>query len=339
MKFFFLCLLLCCSIVLNAADDFSVKVEVPIKQISIQDKLIVNLDFVFPAGYEVDIDALQQNIERSSNFYGHPLAMDSLNVSPIQTTSSTLTQQIQMTLQPLQLGTHPVAFYEIAFLPQDKKNKKEIITSDIFYVDVLPIQTASEFEGRLMPLLTFSKTLPVELDRTNLELMEGQRILHITEEIDEEQMAAKRFPWIPIFSLFLIGLILWIFIRVPHIKAPLTPEQISQLAKQKALSDLKQLKSQDLPAKGFFEEFYVQLTEPVRAYIEKRYQVPTSTRTTPEFLSETAQNPHIPGATRQQLGQFLSQADKVKFGLYRPSLEECHRAEDLAIQFIESDKL
>lgn len=326
--------------ILGAAEKgFDVNIHVEDAQISINQLLQVNLDLTFPIGYEVDIEALQENINRSSNFYEHPFSVASINVKPIQTVSDQqASQQINMDLQPLQIGKVWLAFYDIVFLPTDKKNKQESIVGGIYPIEVLPMQITSQDEGHLAPLLTFAKTLPAEFDSVNLELLESPKALADQERIDQEQMKSKSFPWIPLLAILLICLIFLIFLKGSQMKATLTPEQLTLLAKKEALDQLDQLKHQNLPAKGFFEDFYVQLTNPVRSYIEKKYHLPVSTRTTSEFLSETAQSTIIPSETRKTLGQFLYQADKVKFGLYKPSPEECDQAEKLAIQFIQQDK-
>ncbi len=135
----------------------------------------------------------------------------------------------------------------------------------------------------------------------------------------------------------LIPSIFWVFLKHPSAKPPLTSKAIALQAKKEALHQLKLLSNKNLPEKGFFDEFYVDLTTPVRAYLERRYNIPVSSRTTPEFLAEAAQDPAFPSALREQLKLFLDQADQVKFGRYRPTVVECETAQKLAIKFIEAD--
>ena len=336
MKGVFICLL-CWIGLLHAEEGFQAKIIPSAQQILIKDLLNVDIDLTFPTGYEVDVDGLQKNIARSSNFYGSAFTISALNVGPVQQKGDQLSQQIRFTLQPKQIGRASLSFYEIPFIPADKKNKKEILTGDIFSIEVLPIKADPQFEGQLAPLLSFAKTLPIELDQKTIDLIEGKNAMARERKIDQEQMDKKRLPWISTLTILLIGFFCWVFLRQAIRKVPLTHEQIIQLARQQALHEIEALKAKNLPAQGFFDQFYVELTNPIRSYIEKKYQIPLPNRTTPEFLAEAVQYPDLSPQTKKQLGQFLIQADKVKFGLYKPSIEECENAQKMAIKFIETD--
>lgn len=325
--------------ILNAEEaGFNVKTTPSASEISIKDTLEVALDLTYPEGYEVDLERLRENVLRSSSFYEHPFSITDLKEDhPQENADGTFSQHISMTLQPLRLGQVFLTFYDISFIPKDKKNKIQKVISDIFPIHVLAVEAPLGFQARLAPLLTFSKTFPLELDEENRNLLiENPQLQKKEEQFNEEQMNSKRLPWIEIGSVLLIVLISWIFYRHPHVKPPLTSAQMAQAARQKALADLAKLKSKNLPEKGFFDEFYVELTNLVRAYIEQKYPIPASTSTTPEFLAEVAHNSAFSQETRQLLSQFLMQADKVKFGQYHPSVEECHRAQELALQFIQT---
>ncbi len=319
---------------------FDVKITPAVSEISIKDVLEVTLDFTFPDDYQVDLSTLQQNIIRSSNFYEHPFAIANMQVDPpVKNEDGSLSQHVIMKLQPLREGDVNLTFYDIPFLPKDKLQKPHKVISPIFPIHVLAFETPTHFQGRLEPLLTFSKTFPLELDEKNQSHQWGDPAAQKMEQRQNAyQMNIKQLPWIEAGSLLLMVLLFWIFLKNPPHKPALTPEQIAQAAKAQALIDLENLKEQQLPEKGFFNEYYVQLTQPVRAYIEQKYNVIASTQTTPEFLSSMAKNSAFPDKTRQQLGQFLSQADKVKFGNYKPSMEECDHAQALAVQFIKFDK-
>lgn len=326
--------------VLRADDtDFAVKITPSVSQISIKDILEVSLDLTFPEGYHVDMETLRQNVLRSSSFYEHPFAIADMKIdNPQKNADGTYSQHILIALQPLRLGNVPLTFYDISFVPQDKKNKMHKLISNIFPIDILSIEAPLQFHGRLAPLLTFSKTFPLGLNEQNQNsLIEDPQVQKRQEQANVIQMNKKRLPWVEIGCVLLIILVFWIFLKHPHVKPPLTAEQLAQAAKAAALADLEQLKAKNLPEKEFFDEFYVELTNPVRAYIEKRYHVAAPTSTTSEFLAETARNPAFPIQTRQQLGQFLSEADKVKFGRYHPSVEECDHAQKLAVNFIKSE--
>lgn len=325
-------LLFFAAIVNSEGSEFTVRITPSASEISIKDTLTVQLDFTYPEGYQLDLDAIRHNILRDSSFYDHPFSL--VDLTP-QTKDGTKTEHIVVTLQPLRIGHVFLTFYDIPFISKDKTHK---VISEIFPIQVLPIQAPPQFQGVLEPLLTFSKTFPYELDEHNQNnLIKDSEIQNRENLLNEQYMKNKRFPWIKITCVLLIVFAFWIFHKYPYVKPPLTPEQIAKEAQQKALLDLQQLRSKNLPEKGFFDQFYVELTNPVRAYIERKYHLPASTSTTPEFLAEAAKNPAFSSQIRKELSEFLIQADKVKFGRYHPSIEESNHALEVATQLIKSE--
>lgn len=341
MRYIFLGLLFFATILKADEAGFDVAITPSASRISIKDTLEVVLNLTFPSGYQVDVEALRQNVMRNSSFYENSFSIADMKITSSQKNDEgTISQQIEIVLQPLRIGQVFLTFYDISFVPQDKKNKTHKFISPIFPIHILPVAAPEQFQGRLESLLTFSKNFPLELDEQNQKyLIEDSQVQKREEKINEEQMNAKRLPWIQVGSALLIIFIIWLFIKYPPVKPSLTPEQIAQAAKKRALTNLEKLKVKNLPEKGFFDEFYVELTQPVRAYIEKRYHVAAPTSTTSEFLADTVHNPAFPEQTRKLLAQFLYQADKVKFGRYKPSIQESRQALEQAIQFIKSDKL
>lgn len=83
------------------------------------------------------------------------------------------------------------------------------------------------------------------------------------------------------------------------------------------------------------EQGYIALTDLVRGYLEERYGIPVSTRTTPEFLAEVngADSP-LPRPERPFLREFLEAADKVKFAALTPDIELLDGAIDSAVRLV-----
>jgi len=83
------------------------------------------------------------------------------------------------------------------------------------------------------------------------------------------------------------------------------------------------------------EQGYIKLTDLVRGYLEERYGIPVSTRTTPEFLAEVngADSP-LPRPERPFLREFLEAADKVKFAALTPDTELLDGAIDSAVRLV-----
>ena len=83
--------------------------------------------------------------------------------------------------------------------------------------------------------------------------------------------------------------------------------------RQRALRELDALLGRDLPGKGRFKDYYVELTMVVRRYVERRYAIRAPKLTTGEFLAAAGADPAFPRPSVAPLGAFLEAADLVKF--------------------------
>lgn len=102
------------------------------------------------------------------------------------------------------------------------------------------------------------------------------------------------------------------------------------LAHEWAIRELDALERQNLPESGQPHPFWVRLSDIVRHYVERRFDLHAPERTTAEFLAEAQSNAALSDGHRQILAQFLRTADMVKFAGVRPAVEECHSALDTA---------
>ena len=82
---------------------------------------------------------------------------------------------------------------------------------------------------------------------------------------------------------------------------------------ERALYELDKLLKKGLPGRGFYKDFYVELTMVVRRYIERRYGVRAPNLTTDEFLRAAGADPAFPQTSIAELKAFLESADLVKF--------------------------
>ena len=116
--------------------------------------------------------------------------------------------------------------------------------------------------------------------------------------------------------------------RRQRIIAPQPPHEV-------ALAALIQLRVRRLIEEGRFEEYYVQLSAIVRRYVEERFRLRAPEMTTEEFLLAMSSDGRLAPPHRRLLGDFLSQADLVKFARHLPTLEDSENAYVAARRFIE----
>lgn len=79
---------------------------------------------------------------------------------------------------------------------------------------------------------------------------------------------------------------------------------------ERAWAELERLLKAELPAKGRFKDFYVELTLVVRRYIQRKYGVKAPHLTTQEFLAAAE---GVCDRAAAELKDFLESADMVKF--------------------------
>jgi len=124
-------------------------------------------------------------------------------------------------------------------------------------------------------------------------------------------------------ALLILFLVWWLKRRKPVVAIPVIPP-LSPL--EIALAALQKLKDANLPV----ENFYTQLSDIVRQFIEGRYGLRAPERTTEEFLAEA----RLPEQYMALLQTFLQEADLVKFARHRPSVEDMARALAAAEKFV-----
>jgi hypothetical protein len=112
------------------------------------------------------------------------------------------------------------------------------------------------------------------------------------------------------------------------------PEPPAEPADTWALGRINALLAERLVEQGRVQAFYFGLTDIVRAFIERRYQLAAPDRTTAEFIDEARRHPELGEDTARLLGNLLKSADMVKFAGDRPLAQDCDRAVDTIRRFV-----
>ncbi len=82
---------------------------------------------------------------------------------------------------------------------------------------------------------------------------------------------------------------------------------------ERAIAELQRLLGRNLPGRGLFKDFYIELTLVVRRYIERSHGIRAPEQTTQEFLAAAASQASFTPEVLAQLRTFLESADLVKF--------------------------
>jgi len=106
-------------------------------------------------------------------------------------------------------------------------------------------------------------------------------------------------------------------------------------ADQIALEALVALKAKNLPGLGKSKEYYFELSDIARRYIEDRFSLKAPEMTTEEFLSSLRIQAAFSGAHKNLLKEFLTLCDIVKFAKYGPSPKEIDESFNAAVKLVE----
>lgn len=106
---------------------------------------------------------------------------------------------------------------------------------------------------------------------------------------------------------------------------------------ERALYELDKLLRKGLPGRGFYKDFYVELTMVVRRYIERQYGVRAPNLTTDEFLRAAGANAEFTQTSVAELKAFLESADLVKFAGLEATPEMADGATGKARNYLTAD--
>ena len=101
-----------------------------------------------------------------------------------------------------------------------------------------------------------------------------------------------------------------------------------------ALAALARLDALRLPEAGRFDVFYVELSAIVRRYLEDRFAVHAPEMTTEEFLTAASRDSRLAAPQKRLLGDFLAEADLVKFARHVPTVAASAAAFEAARRFV-----
>ena len=149
-------------------------------------------------------------------------------------------------------------------------------------------------------------------------------------------------PLVLIIAWFIIGLIvgaIWWYKHRP-VKGEVVVEKPKEIIPIHtiALNQLAALRDRKLWQNAMVKEYYIEMTDILRDYVEKRYGIKTHEKTTDEIF-DALRYAEIAGDNRAMLRQVLVLADLVKFAKEQPSAAENDMSMDNAMSFVKRTHL
>ncbi len=125
------------------------------------------------------------------------------------------------------------------------------------------------------------------------------------------------YSGIGLLLLIIVVLLLWYGYR----RKTETSEPVDlRPAWEIAFENLAMLRQKNLPHDGHYKQFYIELTEIIRSYYEKMYQIKVMDMTTEEFLTAFREL-ELPNGHYERTAKFFAHADLVKFAKHVPDVE------------------
>jgi hypothetical protein len=211
-------------------------------------------------------------------------------------------------LEPFLSGTFPIpAFtFEFSDVNNPEENKHELTTEPI------DIEVASLLGE----------------EKADLKIADIEGVVEIP--------AKASFLWLWLFLIIIIVVgIAWFFLRRKKTEEII---RIFMPAHEIAYNKLRALVKRDLVKAGKIKEFYENISDILRHYIEHRFNLRAPERTTEEFLSELTTANILSEPDQNNLAEFLNHCDLVKFAKYDPTNEQIQKTFDLVKNFIETTK-
>jgi hypothetical protein len=270
--------------------------------ILIGDQVNLNLNFSFPSGTQVVWPSIKDTILGN---------IQVISRTKVDTSWSADKKNLQLR-QELRLTCFDSGFYTIPPIR--------------FYYRNLP-DTTIRFEQTEIQILTVH-TLAID---TTLAIKPIKGPVKIPFSILEY------LPWIIAGLLFLAIAGFLIYYLIKRKKGEpifLLRPSVKYQPHEWALMELEKLRKKKLWQAGKMKEYYTELTDILRKYIEDRFRLMAMESTTGEILEDLEEKIGIQKEFRTTLGKILSMADLVKFAKYMPLPEDHEQSMEDAVDFI-----
>jgi hypothetical protein len=146
-----------------------------------------------------------------------------------------------------------------------------------------------------------------------------------------------------ILGVILIGAIIFLILysikrrknNKPIFARPQKPKEPAHII---AIRELDRIKETKIWQKGKSKQYYSEVTEALRVYIEDRFEIPAMEQTSDETIDSFSMNKNLSDKLFTNLSQTLKLADLVKFAKYKPLPDDDSLALTNAYIFVNNTK-
>lgn len=184
------------------------------------------------------------------------------------------------------------------------------------------------------PFLVAVQTIDID---TNSQYYDIKNVA--SADISFVEIIKEYWPWAA-GLVALLAIITYIVFRVSKKREEVVVEKPKPiiLAHIIALNRLEELKTQQLWQEGKVKEYYSELTEILRWFIEQRFDVPALEQTTEEIMQSLRHLPGLESDSKENVHRLLYLADLVKFAKQKPVGSENDLHFEMVKSFVENHK-
>ncbi len=273
-------------------------------ELTIADRLRVELETVSAPEWDIEFPVLGDELEA--------FAVSDYGASGPEAIEGNLMRRVKWyVLEPFLSGEYEIPELEIAFFQAGEDKKHSLLTD------------------------------PVKVKVVSLMGEDRDKLKDIHPIKDVVSLPPPSRAWIAITGVVLMALACLLAAGAKMLKRRGGTTALAVApppAHETAYRRLKELVDRDLIAQGKIDEFYVELSDIIRRYIEDRFGLHAPDMTTEEFLAEVSSGETLKRKDAGLLDEFLAHCDLVKFAKHRPTDEEIRKAFDSAKAFIGGTK-
>ena len=190
--------------------------------------------------------------------------------------------------------------------------------------------------------ILLAETEPLLLNVHTIAVDTTLAIKDIKDPLSAPLTIGEIIPYI-IIAILVFGLVTGIIFLIRYIRNRKKPKPITK-PKSKipahilALESLQALWQKKLYQSGYVKQYYSELTDIVRIYIENRWDIAAMEMVSSEIITNLSSMSNISGDTLRKLEQTLFLADMVKFAKSNPLADESSACYQYVMDFVQSTK-
>ncbi len=286
--------------------------------------------------------------QKSSISIDSKVDKSTITIGDLVTYSIIVTHAAEVQVELPELGANLGAFEIRDYTVHEpvSQNTKSIAQFD-YIVSTFEV---GEFE---IPPLSFSYSFPPDSTKHELKTRKLKILVESLKPSEEGDIRGIKGPlvlprnyrkwiiWGSIgFASLVLACALFYIWRRKRTGKGLLPEKIvpPRPAHEIALEELTAIKESSLLQEGKVKEYYVQISEVIRRYVEGRYFIIAMELTTFELI-ENLQRSEISAEEIEMFHEFLITCDLVKFAKYKPTSAKNSANLDEAFEIVERTKL